>query len=65
MRGDVELDAAQFAVTEHLDRLVLADRAGRDQSSSGRDRAALGEQLGQPADVHDLVLDPERGSGSP
>ena len=48
MRGDVELDAAEVAGAEHLDRLALADRAGRDQLVDA-DRAALGEQLGEPA----------------
>ena len=55
------LDAGQVAGAEHLDRCTLADRAGRDQLVHA-DRAAVREQLGEPAGVDDLVLDLERGS---
>src|SRR5699024_2162583 len=58
LRGDVELDA-HLAGTEHLDGLVLAHRTLGDELLD-RDGAALGEQLLQGLQVHDLVLDAER-----
>src|SRR5215475_1829658 len=58
VRGDVELDRAEVAVAQHLDLLTLADRARVDKLVDA-DRAALGEQLGQPGHVDDLVLGAE------
>ena len=58
VRADGQRDAVQVAVAEHLDQLVAPDRAGRDQLVRA-DRAALGEQPGQVAHVHHLVLDAE------
>src|SRR5690606_13824842 len=57
LSGDVELDA-HLALTQHLDGLVLADSALGDEILD-RDGAALGEQLLQGRQVHDLVLDAE------
>src|SRR5690606_11976060 len=57
LSGDVELDA-HLALTQHLDGLVLADSALGDEVLD-RDGAALGEQLLQGRQVHDLVLDAE------
>ena len=57
VRGDVDLDG-QLAVGEHLDERVLAHRTGGHQLVD-TDVAALGEQLGDVADVDDLVLGAE------
>src|SRR5260370_25193849 len=45
---------AEVAGAEHLDQLTLAGRALGDQVLRGH-VAALGEQLSQPAGVHDLL----------
>src|SRR5688572_24201857 len=58
MRRHLELHAPQVAVAQHLDQPALADRAGLDELVRP-DRAPRGEQLGEPVQVHDLVLDPE------
>src|SRR5690606_25113442 len=58
VRTDLNGDA-DLALAEHLDQLVLADRARGDQLVL-TDRAALGEQRGDGAHVHDLVFHPER-----
>ena len=49
--------AAQVTVAEDLHQLVLANRTGSDELVDA-DGAALREQLGDVADVDDLVLDP-------
>src|SRR5262245_45756361 len=51
---DGELDPAEIAGAEHLDRLALADRAGVDHVQYA-DCAAVREQLSEPVEVHDLV----------
>src|SRR5690606_19257621 len=55
---DVELDA-QVAGAEHLDLVARAHRALAHEVLD-RHGAALGEQLAQLVQVHDLVLDAER-----
>jgi len=46
-----------FVTVQNLDELVLANRTLGDEVLHGH-RAALGEQLGDAADVHGLELDP-------
>src|SRR5438270_26051 len=56
VRVHVQLDAAQLAVAEHLDRAAAPDGTGVGQAV-GVDRPALREQRGQPLQVHDLEDD--------
>src|ERR1700754_3405080 len=58
VRAERQPDAVDIAVAEHLSGLVAPDHAGRDQLLRP-DRAALGEQPGDVAHVHHLVLDTE------
>src|SRR5690606_31599173 len=59
MRLELQVYSLQIPVDEDLDRTTLPDRAGTDQFLRP-DRAAVGEQLRQPVEVHHLVLDLER-----
>src|SRR5690606_19206772 len=51
----LQLHALEVPVAEHLHGLALADRAGGDQLVRPH-RAARREQLGQPVQVHHLVV---------
>jgi hypothetical protein len=61
VRRHRQRDAVEVAVAEDLDQLARADRTGGDELVDA-DRAALGEQLGEVADVDDLVTRPGTGS---
>src|SRR4051794_32960054 len=56
VRPDVDLDAAEVAGAEHLDRLAAADGAGVGQAVRV-DRTALREQRRDPVEVDDLEHD--------
>src|SRR3712207_184761 len=56
VRRDGQRDTTQLARAEDLDRLVAADRTGLGEFRRA-DLAAVGEQLGEPVQVHDLEDD--------